>query len=106
MNPLRSIHVVNELPNLRQHIWEVAVLRQVDLLFLDGRDHTPGIAVLSWFADRSHTALNPRRPQGLDILGRRILIPLVTMVQGRCVVREGPLEGGQGQGLVQRTTEL
>jgi len=106
VNPLRPIHVVDELPNLRQRIWEVAVLRQVDLLFLDRPDHTLGIAVLSWFAGRRHTDLDPRRLQGLGILGGRILNPLVTVVQDRCVVREGPLQGAQGQGLVQRTTEL
>src|SRR5918999_361785 len=106
MNTLCPIDIVDELANLRERLGEVAVLRQGDLLFLDGPDHALGIAVLPWVADRRHADLDPSGLQGLNILGRCVLNPLVAVVNDRRAVRERPLEGGQGQLLPQRTTQL
>src|SRR5688500_9673325 len=93
MNPLRPIDGIDELPDRRQRIWKVAVLREVDLLFVDGPDDALGIAVLPWFADRRHPDLDPRGLQGLDIPGRRILKPLVTVVHEPACGARAPAGG-------------
>jgi hypothetical protein len=104
--PLGSVHVVDEVANLRQRIVEIAIVGYVDLLFLDHANDALGRAVLSRFTNRSHTDLDTGREQQRDILRRGVLNALISMMHGGRMLGQGALERHQGQLLAKRAREV